>query len=44
DKHIANHIDSDANNDGIADDPQRDFVIVVQADIDQCDTLIETNL
>ena len=43
DKHIANHIDSDANNDGTADDSQPDFEIVVQADIDLCDTLMDTN-
>ena len=43
DKHITNHIDSDADNNGIADDPQADFEIVVQADTDQCATLIATN-
>ena len=43
DKHLANHIDSDANNDGTADDPQSDFEIVDQTTTDLCNTLMATN-
>lgn len=39
--HVSHHTDPDANNDGIADDPQSDFE--VEDDPELCDTLIATN-